>query len=143
MGGRLLSAPIASGGGISRFIFCWAFFRGGMAVADYLQVQLPCHPEKTLRKKPKRAMPPPAALGARTASTPRRRPRPLAVRKIKTFKIFPPFLFHRRAIACALSRLALAAFVPTSGISCPHFLFLTSESYLLAFGIGVVQIHTV
>jgi hypothetical protein len=53
------------------------------------------------------------------------------------------FLFHGRAIASALSRSALARFVPTSGISCPHFLSLTFESYLLAFGIGVVQIHTV
>jgi hypothetical protein len=114
-----------------------------MAVADYLQVQLPCQPEKKLRKKPKRAKPPPPALGARTASTPRRRPRPLDVRKIKTFKIFPPFLFHRRAIACALSRLALAGFMPITKNAYPHFLRLTLAKFLLAFGIGVVQIHTV
>jgi hypothetical protein len=88
-------------------------------------------------------MPPPAALGARTASTPRRRPRPLAVRKIKSFKIFLRFLFHGRAIASALSRSALARFVPISKNACPHFLSLTPLSNLLASCFGVVQIHTV
>jgi hypothetical protein len=57
-------------GDVSRFIFHWAFFQGGMAVADYLQVQLSCHPEKTLHEKPNRDTWPLIVLGARTASTP-------------------------------------------------------------------------
>ena len=120
------------------------FFAGHFyCLSQHLHAQMQCQAIKKLRKKPKHAIPPPPVLGARMNSNTRQ----LLWDVVRLGKIFflkiELFSCFGRAIACAPSRLALAVLLRVSKKACPPFLFLTPAKFLLAFGTGVVQIHTV